>query len=277
MRKTWIIAAALVCGAVALGQTIIETGTIRRPGGTITIPDTTGTMALTSDIVAEADTLATVVTRGATTLDAIFTGGLGIGTATLGTGIPFNTQIHAKTATGYTTIFVEAEQYAAIFQAVGAQEADFILRHSAAGANVKTYYYRNASGVVSQITLADDYSVSHYLAGLDLATGRLAITDDETWGSFPAKLYVNTNSTSRVGVIVRGVNGQSSNLIEAQTNTPSTVFAVSPSGAVTASGYTAGASAGMTTVVTVRDSGGAADCTMTFTGGILTATTCSHT
>lgn len=50
------------------------------------------------------------------------------------------------------------------------------------------------------------------------------------------------------------------------------------SGSVTAgTGFVSGTSSGVTTVVTVRDSGGAADCTMTFTGGILTATTCSHT
>jgi hypothetical protein len=42
-------------------------------------------------------------------------------------------------------------------------------------------------------------------------------------------------------------------------------------------GYKVGGTAGMTTVVTVRNAGGTADCTMTFTGGILTATTCNHT
>ena len=47
--------------------------------------------------------------------------------------------------------------------------------------------------------------------------------------------------------------------------------------AIDASGYKASGAAGMTTVVTVRNSGGAADCTETFTAGILTATTCSHT
>jgi hypothetical protein len=35
-------------------------------------------------------------------------------------------------------------------------------------------------------------------------------------------------------------------------------------------------SAGMTTVVTVRDGGGKQDCTMTFKSGLLTATTCKH-
>ena len=54
---------------------------------------------------------------------------------------------------------------------------------------------------------------------------------------------------------------------------------VAPTATVHAAAYTAGSgnTAGMTTVVTVRNSGGLADCTMTYTGGILTATTCSHT
>lgn len=34
---------------------------------------------------------------------------------------------------------------------------------------------------------------------------------------------------------------------------------------------------GLTSVITVRDSGGTANCTITVTGGIITATTCSHT
>jgi hypothetical protein len=45
----------------------------------------------------------------------------------------------------------------------------------------------------------------------------------------------------------------------------------------TAAGFAAAGSAGLTTVITVRDSGGAGDCTITVTGGIVTATTCSHT
>ena len=39
-------------------------------------------------------------------------------------------------------------------------------------------------------------------------------------------------------------------------------------------GFAVGVDAGLTTVVTVRDAGGGADCTLTFSGGILTATTC---
>lgn len=35
--------------------------------------------------------------------------------------------------------------------------------------------------------------------------------------------------------------------------------------------------AGMTTVITVRNAGGAADCTITVTNGLITGTTCSHT
>jgi hypothetical protein len=42
-------------------------------------------------------------------------------------------------------------------------------------------------------------------------------------------------------------------------------------------GISSGSSAGMTTVVTVRDDAGTGTCTMTFTSGLLTATTCSHT
>lgn len=42
-------------------------------------------------------------------------------------------------------------------------------------------------------------------------------------------------------------------------------------------GISAGASAGMSTVVTVRNDVGDGTCTMTFTSGLLTATTCTHT
>lgn len=49
-------------------------------------------------------------------------------------------------------------------------------------------------------------------------------------------------------------------------------------GNVNASGVLkVGGTAGLTKVVTVRNSAGTANCAMTFTGGILTATTCSHT
>jgi len=49
-------------------------------------------------------------------------------------------------------------------------------------------------------------------------------------------------------------------------------FQITNAGVIVSAGQT-----GMTTVVTVRNAGGSADCTMTYTGGILTATTCSHT
>ncbi|MBI4916884.1 MAG: hypothetical protein HY825_13635 [Acidobacteria bacterium] len=61
---------------------------------------------------------------------------------------------------------------------------------------------------------------------------------------------------------------------------PVTIYgsgALTATGAVTGASFTAGVAAGITTVITVRDSGGAADCTITVTGGIITATTCSHT
>lgn len=44
-----------------------------------------------------------------------------------------------------------------------------------------------------------------------------------------------------------------------------------------AGGFVANGAHGITTTITVRNAGGAGDCAMTFTGGILTATTCSHT
>ncbi len=43
---------------------------------------------------------------------------------------------------------------------------------------------------------------------------------------------------------------------------------------VTATGYTAGASAGLSTTKTVRASGGAGDCTLIYTGGLLTGGSC---
>ncbi len=54
----------------------------------------------------------------------------------------------------------------------------------------------------------------------------------------------------------------------------STGFSVSPSGAVVGASFTAGASAGLSITKTVRAAGGAGDCTLIFTGGLLTGGSC---
>lgn len=48
-------------------------------------------------------------------------------------------------------------------------------------------------------------------------------------------------------------------------------------GGIDAGSYSVSGTAGMTTVITVRKDDDSGTCTLTFTGGILTATTCSHT
>jgi hypothetical protein len=45
-------------------------------------------------------------------------------------------------------------------------------------------------------------------------------------------------------------------------------------GTIKATGYRAGALAGYNNTITIRDGGGLADCTITVTNGIITATTC---
>lgn len=56
--------------------------------------------------------------------------------------------------------------------------------------------------------------------------------------------------------------------------TLATTYAPLQTGAMTATGYTAGASAGLSTTKTVRAAGGGSDCTMIFTGGLLTGGSC---
>jgi hypothetical protein len=55
------------------------------------------------------------------------------------------------------------------------------------------------------------------------------------------------------------------------------VEALDVNGNVKATGFRTNGTRGITTVITVRDSGGNADCTISVDGGIITATTCSHT
>ena len=87
------------------------------------------------------------------------------------------------------------------------------------------------------------------------ATGTAANTD----------LLINRTETA--------VGSGAQKLISAGTGGGSYVekFAVSNTGVISSGG-----NAGMTTVVTVRNSGGSADCTISITGGLVTATTCSH-
>ena len=106
-----------------------------------------------------------------------------------------------------------------------------------------------------------------------LASGALSLTDNGLVGSGSIPPYSNMTGMIRLDGTdsLCLLNPGASNKLQFVLCSN---FSDTP---VEAYGYIANGTAGLTTVVTVRDSGGSANCTMTYTGGILTATTCSHT
>jgi hypothetical protein len=120
----------------------------------------------------------------------------------------------------------------------------------------------------------DPYSTHGYD---NLVIGWPALNATETKAEINGELKLYNVTAAHVPATIYGASSQSGDYLQARTVGNALVFGVSATGQVTGSGFTAGTSAGLTTVVTVRDAGGTADCTMTYTGGLLTATTCSHT
>ena len=74
-------------------------------------------------------------------------------------------------------------------------------------------------------------------------------------------LYIDSEATTQPGIDIAMVDA--------------TKTAITTNGLIIAKAYTADGNAGLTGTATVRDSGGAADCNLVYTGGILTSTTCT--
>ena len=97
------------------------------------------------------------------------------------------------------------------------------------------------------------------------ATGQMAVggTVDAT-----TRLSVNPQGTGENGLTVNMPSGATGAALQVKTSTGTKVFGVAPSGAVAAAGYGVGSAVGQTVTVTLAGGAG----TLTFIGGILTAT-----
>ena len=90
-----------------------------------------------------------------------------------------------------------------------------------------------------------------------------AMLTGSTPGGFSGRLYIGNGTGVKFQFLARA------------SSVDTTVGTISDLGLFNAlSGYATNGSSGLTVVKTVRAGGGASDCTETFTGGILTASTC---
>lgn len=274
-------------GATAGTNATTITVTDPSAANVLTVPDASGTLALTSDIPAT-PTLAAVTAAGATTATGTtFTGALTRGT-------PITPDATADTMLAASS----ATQTPLVIQGAAAQSVPLQEWQTSAGAVVgsmtvggalitRTLDVNSADTSFSPISWIKDVARGYLYAdtsGIGIADGSGASFNDMVYlnsGTDSITFYTNGAAkaviTSTGDVTVGGGYAGGSGATVSTAGVIQANGAITSDGVVTGASFSAGASPGMTTVVTVRDSGGAADCTMTFTGGILTATTCSHT
>jgi hypothetical protein len=123
-------------------------------------------------------------------------------------------------------------------------------------------FFFSAFAFAEEITITTYYP-SPYGSYNYLQVDKLGVGDNNGSGTFTsADVPGNTGEVWIKGNVNIG-NGAAS-----------PTYALQVNGTVQATAYRVGASAGLNSTLSVRDAGGAADCTITVTNGIITASTC---
>jgi len=183
-----------------------------------------------------------------------------------GTGA--STQAGARTNLGLGTIATQNSNSVSITGGAISGITDLAVADGGTGAGDAAAARTNLGAQAADAGLSD-------IAGLAVTNGNIIVGNGSNWTA-------ESGATARTSLGLGSIATQNSNSVSITGGAISgiTDLAVADGGTGAGDAATArtnlGLGSGMSTVITVRDAGGAADCTITVANGVVTATTCSH-